>query len=826
MSDSDRHDNWYRRTLLGAISSAAVPVIFSGVGEADALQSHPDSAPRKPPKGGSNALDEVNFGNPGSESQHSFDTGTSETVEGKGGQTARRLLPLNAPDHQLGSMSFTVECDPDYRTYLTLKFESNPENSKRLFLFDGTDMIGYLHQGVGWPSLDMGMNGSLGAVSTHGDFWYATHRLPGYLTENSEEVDLRIVSWDGERPSQNIYRAYTHTDPYLQPPANDKGAEQFELGPIRNAPTENQIEPVVEKIDELVQEGQQKDELSPRGAHGLAMAVQRDWIDVVDEDAVFETVLATVDDWAIRQAESSPQEVGGWEDHGRFAKAVTLLWDYFEERDAFSQTLDGHPTGEMTRRDAYVQFFGEGLDWRSTSRRDLANQFLFVTIGLVRMNSVLEKFDSDRARSQETIDRWIDEAVGLSGVSLNDNEDKFASWYETGSYHTFTEKGLSKEPDYAAHYGELGFSLATKLYHETGLERVRERAITMSQARAPFRLLVNDAETGNRWAATDGTISIRNAQHPGMSSHLRGYGFTPLFHALMLKDPVSVRFGKLAIEHNVAGLMEQWWFDVWGVGSLERWIHRVDGYRAVTEMDDSSYRTPMHRDRFAWADEDLGTVSITDGSERILMNLGFGAATNLHDWGINSLARIHHHNPDIDRVLNIDMTRTEFSTTGATWSRPNKLQFAGKFLGIGMGEEARTRRLPSDGTVVIDQAMTGETLPQAASPTGDPWPLAEDDDEHDPDSYDRKVPDPRVGMGIHYRECLYGQYLIGMNTSGAPERGSGHGTTYELELPDDVSMATDLMTGERVSDESVTVSPRSTRILKLEIEEESKEESN
>ncbi|MFC7192820.1 Beta-galactosidase C-terminal domain [Halocatena marina] len=65
-----------------------------------------------------------------------------------------------------------------------------------------------------------------------------------------------------------------------------------------------------------------------------------------------------------------------------------------------------------------------------------------------------------------------------------------------------------------------------------------------------------------------------------------------------------------------------------------------------------------------------------------------------------------------------------------------------------------------------------------------------------------------------------------MNTSGAPERGSGHGTTYELELPDDVSMATDLMTGERVSDESVTVSPRSTRILKLEIEEESKEESN
>ncbi|WP_248517970.1 hypothetical protein [Salinarchaeum laminariae] len=719
-------------------------------------------------------------------------------------------------------MSFTVECDPEYRTYITLKFESNPENAKRLFLLDGTDMIGYMHQGVGWPSLDMNMNTSMGAVSTHGDFWYATHRLPGYLTEDSEEVDLRIVSWDGEQPSQGIYRAYTHTDPHLHLPANDKGGEEFELGPIRDPPAENQIDPVVAKIDELVQSGQQNSQISPRGALGLAMAVQRDWIDVVDEDAVFETVRATVDDWAIRQAESSPQDVvhRGWEEHGRFARAVTLLWDLFKERDAFSQTLEGHPDGEITREDAYVQFFGEGLDWRSTGRRDLTNQFMFVTICLVRTNSVLEKFGSDRARSRETIDRWIDEGIGLSGVSLNDDEDKPYSWYQTGSYHVFSEKGLSKEPDHVAHYGELGFSLLAKLYHETGLERVRERAVKASQARAAVRLMVNDAETGNRWAATDGVISIRNSQHPGMSSHLRGYGFKPLFHAHLLGDPTSVRFGKLAMEHNVAGLIEQWWLNVWGVGSLERWIHRVDGYQTIQELDDPSYQTPMHRDRFAWADEDIGVVSITDGSERMLMNLGFGAASNLHDKGVNELARIHHHNSEVDRILNIDLTRTEFPSTGGTWSRPNKLQFAGEFLGVGMGEEARTRRLPGDGTVEIEQAMAGATLPQAASPDGDPWPLAEDDDQFDPDSFGRPQPDPRVAMGIHYRECRYGEYLIGMNSSGAPERGFGQGSTYELELPDGASAATDLMTGERVQGESVAVSPRSTRILKLEFEAE------
>ncbi|MFC6964230.1 hypothetical protein ACFQJ8_21715 [Halocatena marina] len=621
MPNSNGHGDWYRRTVLGIISSAAVPAVFSGIGGADAPQNQLDRAPRKPMKGGSNALDSINFGNPGSESRHDLRVGTSETVRGKEGRSARRLLPLNAPEHQLGSMSFTLRCDSEYRTYLTLKFKSNPDNFKRLFLFDGTEMIGYMEPGVGWPSLDMGSQpGSFGAISTHGEFWYATHRLPGYLTEDSDEVELRIVSWDGEQPSQNIYRAYTHTDPYLQPPANDKRGGQFELGPIRDVSAESQIEPVVEQIDELVREGQQKSTISPRGALGLAMAAQRDWIDAVDTDAVFETVRKTVDDWAIRQAKSAPHEVvhRGWEEHGRFARSITLLWEDFEEHDAFRQKLEGHPAGEITRRDAYVQFFGEGLDWRSKSRREVTNQIMFVTIALVRMNSVLKKLDSDRTRSQETVDRWIDEAIGLTSLTVTDDEtlpvsqfyESFASWsdydpeadgevkympwFESGSYHTVSEKGLAKEPDHVAHYGELALSLIVKLYHETGLERVHERAIEASQARAPFRLLVNDAETGNRWAAAEGTVGVRNVEHPGMAGHLRGYGFKPLFHALKLGDPVSVRFGKLAIDHNVAGSMNQWWFDVWGVGSqsggfigskdtgqCRRWMTRRTAHRCT-----------------------------------------------------------------------------------------------------------------------------------------------------------------------------------------------------------------------------------------------------
>jgi len=758
-----------------------------------------------------NALDILSFGHEASESRHDFAAETSRVCEDQNGEKARRLMPAEKPkdtDKRLGSMSFMMTCDPSARTYLTIKFAApdswKPEHTtEKLMLFDGDDMVGYLRGRGAWPPLDYGMTrGRERAIKgTHSEYWYATHRLPRFMTKGKDSVELRVVSWNAEGPSQRVYRAYTHTKPLFRLPPGDRD-HNLDTGDVAG-PDKDPMVPVVGKINRQVSRGQNRDAAGTQTVHGLAVAYSRgDWIEAVDQDAILETVKSSIDKYAIKQAKNSPSEVfnRGWTAHGELGRAYTLLHEEFKRKELLSEPLANHPDGTITRREAYTRFFERALKWRPSDRRPIYNQTIIVTVALVRMSHALQKLNPERAPDRADVDRWIDEAIGLKGMTHRKGE-KPRPVYLSGSYYMSTEAGMPKEAGYVMDYGSVGMRETAKLALETGLDRVKKKYQDMARARSHFRWFARRMKTGKRWCAIDGGLGRRQLEHPGRLDGLKGYGMTPFVYVKLSGDEVSKRWAEIAIEH---GVLEHRWPRL-GISGL---IYHVEGYRKLQRLEPSPYVLPMNRDKDVWTDPDMGLISITDGEARLMIKLNHSAGALGDDWGVNRVARVHYHGPRGDRLIMLDMRKVDFPFAGSTWERPNHLERPSHFLG---SNAKRNRYLPWKGEKgEVNQAMAGREVPQASRPNGEPWPGAEREDRN------LRMPDPRVGMGVHYREVRIGPYLIGMNSTGAPERGFGYGKEYELHLLDGVGSAIDMSTGEKITADTITVKPRTTKVLKVE----------
>jgi len=65
-------------------------------------------------------------------------------------------------------------------------------------------------------------------------FYYATHPIPLKMTGGKSRVRLRLV-YKGQAPGLDVYRVYTHTDAFFEPPADEIQGKPFRLGPPREA---------------------------------------------------------------------------------------------------------------------------------------------------------------------------------------------------------------------------------------------------------------------------------------------------------------------------------------------------------------------------------------------------------------------------------------------------------------------------------------------------------------------------------------------------------------------------------------------------------------
>ncbi len=673
----------------------------------------------------------------------------------------------------------------------------------------------------------------------HSEWVYYTIRLPKYMTEGKDSVDLRFVTLpeSSKSPprSQPLYRAYTHTEPLFDLPA-DEAAADYDLGRMGDPlDKEKYADLIIERVNSELEDLNSKvrkmqgdeefreDVLWPRHEHpkfthprfipAIARAYQYpDWFDSVDQEAILEAVKWTLDSYVREQAKTGPKGVWGprvetssnaaWWGHGELAQAYSLLHDPFEEAGLLSETLPDHPEGDVTRREAYTDFFDEALAWRSQVRNTgFYNQCALVTNGMVRMSRALELLNPERAPDRETVEHWIDELIGLAPMSPYEertfhgddsvlrriqgksySEESIPELWRVhsakrrlgaGNYYMVTEAGTLRERGrYATLYGSVGLKETAIMAYETGLQRVKDRVVDMVRARDAMTWWVKDAETGRRWPALDGTFSSRDTAHPGGLS--AGYVRK---HALMIwlsaPHEVTRRWAELLLEHGVTPRP----VGRWGIRTLE-------ALRAFQQLEKpSEYVVPMDRERYVWSDKDLGYVTVIDGETHMKMQAGLGKGR-----GVTAAARVHYHGPAGDRVLTIDLDRMDFP-------------FAGEVSSVSGDLSLGTVEVPwREEPIELKSARAGKELKQAAEANGK-----------------RSSNEVREALGLHYRQLRVGPYLIGMNSTGAEARGFGPGKEYEMEVP---VPAVDVRTGEKVAAGTVNVPPRTTTVLKLQSKNE------
>ncbi len=806
---------------------------------------------------GNPELDVLVFGDEASESAHDLAAETSEVIEGKTGTPARQIMPSEAHDG-MGSMSFTMECHREKRTYLTVKVQADAEDVANPALFDGDDLA--VSDSIWewafidrlWAPLIYPYGKATGySAGTHSEWIYYTSRLPRYMTEGKNNVDLRFVLPPGSDRSFLLYRAYTHTEPLFDLPADEDVVGDYDLGTVGDSlDAEKYADTLIGEINSAVRNLQEGEgDHNPVVALGIASAYQHpDWFDAVEQDAILKIVASAIESYAVEQTEVGAEGLWGprektrnnmaWHGHGTLAQAYSLLHEAFEESGLLAETLPEHPEEEITRRKAYTDFFDEALAWRCQNRNiRFYNQSAIITEGLVRMSRALTLLNPERAPDRETVDRWIDEAIGLAPVSpLQEGpfhgDDSVARMLhgksysresvpedfrvnlnrflvKDGSYHMATEAGILKEKgEYAMNYGAVGLLHTATMAHETGLQRVKDRVVKAVRAREAMSWWVQNADTGRRWAAVDGTFASRRMAHPGDRHHGYQRRQAPLIWQAAPHE-VTRRWAELLLEHGHEPLTK----------NLTQKIRMVEALRALQKEaeEPSEYVVPMDRQRYVWSDVDLGYVTVIDGNTHMKMQIGH---INKTLPAISGITKVHYHGTEGDRVMTIDIDRMDFPFAGQTWELPYELRWRGG----GVPDVGEWTELPwRDKPLRIMAALAGKELKLAAKPDGEPWPPAMSRRGGVPEyrdyraTYDIPFRDYRTSLGLHYRQVRVGPYLIGMNSTGAEKRGFGPGEEYDMQVP---APALDLTTGEKITAGKVTVPPRTTRVLKLQTENE------
>ena len=101
-------------------------------------------------------------------------------------QPVRRLLPLDPPSWDGGSVSFTMKVDPDKPNYFTARFSGDEVTENRLMLYVEGKQIGWRHLGE-VDQLDFGT----WEPAYPGRFYYSTSPLAGAVDQRQDRAAVR-----------------------------------------------------------------------------------------------------------------------------------------------------------------------------------------------------------------------------------------------------------------------------------------------------------------------------------------------------------------------------------------------------------------------------------------------------------------------------------------------------------------------------------------------------------------------------------------------------------------------------------------------------------
>ena len=635
-----------------------------------------------------------------------------------------------------------------------------------------------------------------------GRFFYSTTLLPYAMTKGSTSVTLKIVStgrlypfgsggpesaspyqYAMNQPSRGIYRAYTHTDPFLNVTGEKQGSEPAVTtrpspgddvlgtnGRFRNA--------VNNRIKALLNKSSTTDALSGGDLRYLARAWSVPELSDYKNPAIVDKVVTTLDAYAAKFYADTSLATKNWGGNfGELGQAIYYLQDALTSAQ-LNASINYGSAGNKSRRTAWADMLFASREFgRQKDRRTLTNQSIIASNSIYFANKGMLTLGDSRAFAENIAQRYIKEAVGLlpwAGNDLNGTGEGGQKPYGS-RYYQVTEKGQTREWGYlGAGYGEVQSYLA-EYYRVTGNEDFRKQMIKMANARAPFRRPAIEMSNGAHYRAMEaiGLLAWRGAHESdgnfaGYLAYVDAVNTNERAKALRVaassKDTTLIGYAKQMLEDN------QFFTNLDGADSAFEALDVFADYQTIKSARDSGARLPMSEGQpdFAWADEENAIVAVKKGGERLWLTTYWQAKAGT---GINGLARFHFSTPGYDQYGVLETTPTFRSTT--SYTRPNRIDMPEK-----------TPYTPPNPPT---NAYAGEILPLGIKPE------------------EASNDEPFRGKADFYA-ARFGHYLIGINANT--------NNRYVLKTPVGFKSAEDLVS-QRILSGNVTVDPRSTVVLYL-----------
>jgi hypothetical protein len=763
-------------------------------------------------------LDTLIFGNSTSENSHSLSNYFTQVVT-INHQTARQCtiaLPTNIYG---GNLTFTMAVDPLRRNYFSVKLSGDedglPGVNGRLYLYvpaaqytpgsTNNYQIGYRHEGDYMP---------LSVVSDHpplpGRFFYSTTLLPLWMTQGRTNLIFKIVStgriyplgsgdqnsggnyqFDMATNSRSIFRAYTHTDPFLISTGEIQGSAP--AASIRPSPGPEVLLPggiyyngISNYFAGRLSATVNVNNFGTSDAELLALSYSMTNMFTDTNPAVVARVILICDAYATNYF-ANPNNVSsggneGWGGrYGHLGYAISLLATQLSSN---LDTLANYGAGgTITRRSAWGQMLAASRDYGRFGRdgHAISNQGMTADRNIYLANKGLLALNDSNAFTETNAQCYLKEAVGLLPWLGSDLPAGGSSLLHGTNYFMVTSKGLTKEYGYVGtDYGEMQAN-AADYYRFTGNTIFSNQMVKMVKARAPFRRPTMELVSGSYYQNMEGIglLAWRGASESDgnyADDHV-AYAdreVTGMSEAALAPDPAVVGYAKQNLADNqfFYGLTENSAnYNNLNFDSIGGLFPFAD-YLTVASLPDSGIRLPMTDGQpdFAWADEGDGIVALKHGGERLWISAYWQAKTGT---AINAAARFHYSTTNYDQYGVLETTPV-FNYTGSYYLRNGN-----------MDKLEQNFYVPYDNPL---EAYANERLPVGPTP-----PFATDDE-------------PFRGKASFYA-FRFGHYLIGLNMSV--------NTSYPLQVPPGYVPGTNLINGASVT-VPVMVGPTSTVVLYLD----------
>lgn len=756
-------------------------------------------------------IDQLRFGNRGSESAHHVVAGNNPAGSGLNGESFRKLLPPQQDGWAGGSMSFDIAVSANERTYVSLALSGDDANPNHLILLCDGKQIG-ARLGGEVDVADMGTQ----APQHPGQFVYNSFPLPLSLTQGRKSLSCRLDSSGPIFPygqtfkefqlpmktaTRGIYAIYTHKGGFIDLHAPvGTGAPVVAKTAAEQPPGPEVLDRLKERVNaSIVEMLERKGALRQPELQFLARAREVSWTKAASDPRVIGRLVDGFDGF-YRAFRDNPGIVAfepstwnpEWFGFGPMGDVLSRHPDWFAAY--LDKPVTGLSGAEIRRREAWSDMLVASREEHRHNRRFYSNQSQIVdTYGIYLCNRGVRAIAPARAMPEEQALDYLYQSVGLAPWRGDDALGGGSTYVASGpdgtmrraysvapDYRQVTPTGLTRELGYVGNYGET-LDWISAMYDATrpapgqpGDALILAQLTKMARARGHFRYPVVD-DAGHRVVRLEAVVGWRDNKYPGDVAYAQrpGWDGTAFQAATITRDPPIVAYAQQMLEDGqyfaqIAAKME-----TAGSRVTASLLAIPDEYEAIRSLPRQPFQLPMSQGQpdFTFSDPRVGVVAVKRGEERFFISLYWRAS-----HAVNSLAKVHLIRPDGEWNATIHEDDVRFADSGLRIVKPSNVN-----PGFNNGLD-----IAYPGIVAAD---AGEALPIARPPRGVILKAGDDS--------------PYAGRAGFYA-ASYAGYTIAMNMSDED--------THAFVTP--AYPTKDLTSGEIFAAGSkIALAPQSTRIL-------------